>query len=101
MEDLLKEVPEHRLGRTLFPERELQSPTEKAGQTLELGEHGFESTCTPDLLHHLREGLICSEFQFPRRQRGDKNIDSEDSKPVTLCRATVMRQMRFGFGSAV
>lgn len=99
MEDLLKEDPAHRAGR-LFPERELQSPTGKAGQTLKLNRHGFESPGVPDSLLHLREGLSSFKFQFPPWQRGDKNIYSEDSKPMTLCSTTVTLRVRFGFGSA-
>lgn len=83
MEDLLKEDPAHRVGR-LFPERGLQSPMGKAGQTLKLSRRGFESTGVPDSLLHLREGLSSFTFQFPPWQRGDKKIHSEDSKPMTL-----------------
>ena len=66
----------------------------KAGQTLKLSRHGFESTGVPDSLLHLREGLSSFKFQFPPWQRGDKNIHSEDSKPVTLCSSTVTLRVR-------
>ena len=66
----------------------------KAGQTLKLSRHGFESTGVPDSLLHLREGLSSFKFQFLPWQRGDKNIHSEDSKPVTLCSSTVTLRVR-------